>query len=355
MDVLFICKYLSGAYGDYNTDSNYDYPNCAYGLWNSAKFMVNFLTSVNISSELVTAIDANSIDKLVTENNPKIVVLEALWVTPAKIQELIELKRHHGRIWIIRTHSEWPFLSNEGIAIDWISAYGVLQKKHPSFLYIGCNTEDMSKTIQRFLNVRTLYLPNVYHPNNPEVLPKNNTVVNNTINIGCFGALRPLKNNLIQALAAIKIAETMGYTVNFHINSTNIETDVNPTLKNIRALFKTNNKHILTEHEWETHSAFVETVSTMNFGLQISFTETFNIVAADFVWNGVPIIGSSAIYWLPEYCKVRSEVCIEDIVEKSLHCWYTQQHIVLEEKAFLSLYNDQASNIWENILINLGV
>ena len=32
--------------------------------------------------------------------------------------------------------------------------------------------------------------------------------------------------------------------------------------------------------------------------MQVSFTETFNIVAADFVWHNVPVIGSPEVSWL---------------------------------------------------------
>ena len=36
----------------------------------------------------------------------------------------------------------------------------------------------------------------------------------------------------------------------------------------------------------------------MDLGLQVSFNETFNIVAADFVSEDVPLIGSNEINWL---------------------------------------------------------
>ncbi len=36
----------------------------------------------------------------------------------------------------------------------------------------------------------------------------------------------------------------------------------------------------------------------MNMGMQVSFSETFNIVAADFVANNVPVVVSPEITWV---------------------------------------------------------
>ena len=351
--VLFVCKYLSGAYGDYNTDTQYSYPNCAYGLWNSAKFMVNYLTSVKIPASLVTAIDANSIDRLVTENNPDIVMIEALWVTPEKLDELIGLRRHRKRTWIVRTHSDWSFISGEGMAVTWLKAYKKLQDKYPRRFYLAPNTVNMTNEEQSFLNLATVYLPNVYCPSQPKSIHKPNVVTNDTINIASFGALRPLKNSFIQALVAIEIADSLGHNLNFHINATTIEVSCNPILKNIRALFHGDNKHKLVEHGWEDHSTFMNTVATMNLGLQISFTETFNIVAADFVWNALPIVTSPAIYWLPATCKT-STTSITNIVTTALYCWTHQNTIVAEAQNLLALYNSNAGKIWQNSLLQIG-
>ena len=38
----------------------------------------------------------------------------------------------------------------------------------------------------------------------------------------------------------------------------------------------------------------------MHLGMQVSFSESFNIVTADLVTVGVPTIVSPAIYWMPQ-------------------------------------------------------
>ena len=41
------------------------------------------------------------------------------------------------------------------------------------------------------------------------------------------------------------------------------------------------------------HESFIELVKSMDMCLQVSFTETFNIVTADAVANSVPVVVSS--------------------------------------------------------------
>src|SRR5277367_14241 len=86
----------------------------SYGLINSCRFIVHALKEHGIKAEHETVTDANEIDKVVTELRPSIVIIEALWVTPVKLEELVKL---HSKVkWIVRIHSHTPFLASEGIA-----------------------------------------------------------------------------------------------------------------------------------------------------------------------------------------------------------------------------------------------
>ena len=68
-------------------------------------------------------------------------------------------------------------------------------------------------------------------------------------------------------------------------------------LKNIRGLFK-NTKHNLIEVGWLERNSFLELISKMDLSMQVSLTETFNIVAADSVFMGIPVVISNEIDWL---------------------------------------------------------
>ena len=105
--------------------------------------------------------------------------------------------------------------------------------------------------------------------------------------------LRLLKNHCQQAFWAIQFANKINKKLHFHVNVSEHETNqTSPVLKNLKAIFKDTN-HKLIEHTWMPHEDFIELVKKMDFGMQLSFTETFNIVAADFVGSNVPIIVSN--------------------------------------------------------------
>ncbi len=143
------------------------------------------------------------------------------------------------------------------------------------------------------------------------------------ISIASFGAIRPLKNQLIQAMAAMAFANKIGKKLIYNINATRIESYGEPngaaTLKNIEELFKASGQ-TLKCHEWLDWPDFIELVSTMDLGLQVSMSETFDIVAADFVHVNVPIVGSEEIEWLSDSYQA-SCTDIKDIVDHLEYAW----------------------------------
>ena len=257
------------------------------GLLNSVQMISVMLDSLNIENKLAEVIDNNSIDREVNNFKPTIVVIEALWVVPEKFKVLIKL---HPKVkWIIRLHSNTPFLANEGIAIEWIFDY----LKFPE-VFVASNNLKLFKELE-FLtrNRRILYLPNYYNFVSFNHVEK--TIDNNFIRIGCFGAIRPLKNQLLQAIAAIDFADKMGLKLKFYINATRIELNGSSILKNIRALFA-NSKHELLEIPWLSHEDFLIFLKkNIDIGMQISFSETFNIVTADCISQEVPVVVSKEI------------------------------------------------------------
>jgi hypothetical protein len=280
--VLFILKKRQTSHSNYSSVSS--------GLLNSASFVSNMLNKNGIESNLVEVIDNNCIDREVTKYKPTHVIIEALWVVPSKFEVLTRL--HPNVEWIIRLHSDISFLANEGIAMEWIYEY----LKYPN-VKISANDLETNQNFEMLTNRDFVYLPNYYpvgffNRNRPKNKCKK------TINIGCFGAVRPLKNQLIQAVSAIDYADTYGKKLRFHINVKRIEGKGEPVLKNLRELFKNNPRHELVEYDWLTHDEFIDVVQSMDLGMQVSFTETFNIVTADFVNNNIPVVVSKEIPWV---------------------------------------------------------
>lgn len=339
MKTLFICK----------KRHNYGQPGnkkeVAYGLNNSASFNSNALENAGIESKIVVVVDNNCIDREVSIFKPDFVFIEALWVVPSKFEILIKL--HPTVKWVIRNHSEIPFLANEGIAIDWLFKYQKLQEKYPKQFFISSNSEVCVSDLKE-IGIDNHYLPNIYCP--PDYGDYSSpTHPYDEIHIGCFGSIRPLKNHLSQAIAAIAFAEYLGKKLKFHINGNRVEQSGDNNLKNIRNLFENFSKHELIEHPWMEHRNFYRFVSTMDMGMQVSFTESFNIVTADFVKNKVPIVVSNDIKWMP--CLTKSSPNSIYSIWKALRRVYILNGFSSWiSKIALKKYNKKSLKIWLKFL-----
>jgi hypothetical protein len=270
------------------------------GLFNSASFVNNMLNDIGVESHLEVAIDNNCIDRLVNTHKPTHVIIEALWVVPTKFAVLQQL--HPDVTWIIRLHSEMPFMAGEGMAMDWIGEYSKFRN-----VIIAVNAPRMLRETKLFLehmhnwnektvNKKVIYLPNFYPQ---EYKHKTLNKDKDVIDIGCFGAVRPLKNHLLQAFGAIEFADSIGKKLHFHINSGRVEMQGGPVAHNLRGLFAHlyNKGHRLVNHVWTPREQFLELCGQMDVCLQSSFSETFNIVGADVISQGVPLVGCSEIPW----------------------------------------------------------
>lgn len=318
------------------------------GLYNSAQFVFNMLKQNNVECEFKVLVDYNSIDKEVTKYKPTHVIIEALWVTPNKFIELVNLHPHVT--WVVRLHSEIPFIANEGIAMDWIGDYSLIRN-----IVVACNSPRSLRDIRNYIKIKNnwtdkttnkkiIYLPNYYKLDyNQKKIKKSDQY----IDIGCFGAVRPFKNHLTQALAAIEFAESQGKKLRFHINASRVEQKGQPVLNNLKALFVQMHEqgHHLIMHDWMERDEFLSVCARMDIGLQVSFSETFNIVGADVVNASTPIVGSNEIPWtINLFCA--NPVDIKSVVRKLKLSYNVSKLNVWLHRISLFLYSIHVKNIW---------
>jgi hypothetical protein len=346
--VLFILKRRH----DYNQE-HYSHEGLTTGLYNSATFVEKMLNNSKVESKLVVVVDNNDIDREVTEFKPTHVIIEGLWVVPEKFDVLKQL--HPNVKWIIRVHSNTPFLANEGVAFDWIAQY---TKK--SSVYVATNAPQMFRELRFYVKNRysltpqkeeknIINLPN-YYPETFRVGKRPNTK-SDYINVGCFGAIRPLKNHMTQAIAAVKFADSIGKKLRFHINVGRIEQNGQSVYNNLKAFFNTisDRGHELIEHAWMPREEFLQLCRQMDLGMQVSFSETFNIVAADFISQGVPVVGSKEIPWLNTLFTANPND--SDAIARILKRAYSQYAINVRINKFnLTLYSKRSSRIWNSFL-----
>lgn len=335
MDVLFLTK-RNEIYG------NKIYTRRSSGLYNSTNFIVTSLIKEGFSAAIVEVNDNNDIDREVSKFDPSIVVIEALWVVPDKFGILQHL--HPDVSWFIHLHSDMPFLAIEGIAIDWIyrcSALGV---------GIIANSQESYDALKPVVQGPgpLVYLPNVYAGHlTPPNFCSDKTY---TVDVGCFGAIRPLKNQLLQGLAAIQFAKEIGCFLRFHVNDARVETGGEPVMKNLRQLFQTEVAAQLVEHPWYEPDDFIDFMrDNLDIGMQVSLTETFNVVSADYLAAGIPIVVSKEVKWASSW-STAIDNSLPDIVAK-MHRAYQNGLLVKWNQYLLRKSARVAIQLWSEFVL----
>ncbi len=273
-------------------------------------------------------------------------MIEALFVPPATLSALavqFPLVR-----WLVRNHSEIPFLVNESGAMEWL--FGYFSNPNVS---VGCNTvrstADLSEIALAYfphwdaatLAHRIPALPN-YYPM-PAALPLIPSPFG-VLNVGCLGAIRPLKNQLLQAVAALAAARTLGKTLRFHVNASRVEAQAPSVLRNLRSLFSHAVNAELVQEPWLPRADFLSLCRQMDVGMQVSFSETFNIVAADFATNNVPLVVSPEVGWTDS--RAQASPTDSTAITKAILRVLMTPAITASNRAGLLSYDAAAQQAW---------
>jgi hypothetical protein len=155
--ILFVLKKRNTVW---NTSDQYA-AELSSGLLNSVRFVSkmireNFGQCLPVLEQVV---DGNDINRVVFQHKPNLVIIEALWATPEKLNELSSL--YPNVKWIVRLHSEVPFLANEGVAMEWLNGYSLNRK-----IFVATNSVRAQRELNQLLHRDVLYLPNCYEIEN---------------------------------------------------------------------------------------------------------------------------------------------------------------------------------------------
>ena len=132
----------------------------------------------------------------------------------------------------------------------------------------------------------------------------------------------------------------------FHINGGRIEGNGDPVLKNLRAMFASCKTAELVEHVWHPHAEFRSLIAGMHMVAQVSFSETFNIVAADAVAEGVPIVTSREVPWVGGYAHA-DPTDVQSITDAMNRAWVEEPKVrAARQRRDLAAYNRNAELEW---------
>lgn len=266
-------------------------------------------------------------------------LIEAPWVPIEQLQQL--LLRFPWVHFIVRAHSQLSFLQVEPGAIDLIRKMMIMQESFLN-LTVSANSLELKHFLEKVYTGHCLYLPNLY---DLERVAKTNTSSHsgNKLKISSFGAIRLMKNHLGAAGAALRLAKEKNCELEFWI-SVEREEHGKGVVQSLRNLFTGLPWARLIENPWQSWPEFRRTVGHMDLCMALSYSETFCLTASDAVAEGVPLVGSNAIPWLPDFCCANPD-SIDDIVKvsnKLLKCpRYTTKTFNI-----LNKYCDKSVKIW---------
>lgn len=220
-------------------------------------------------------------------NNPR-------FIPPAKFAEMA------GR-W---TDTEFVQLNHSGLAYLSIDDHGVWNIKTVMDLEtalhnvrVGANNPRFQNWLNGNFGVECILLPNLYDVEsfrNPVAARKDF----DPLRIGSFGAGRPWKNQLVAAEAAMTMARRLNVQLELYINSGHWDTNGKHSQARTELLSGIPWAKLI-EVKWDAWQRFRRTVASVDLMISPSFDETFLVVAADGIAEGVPSVVTGAVEWTP--------------------------------------------------------
>jgi hypothetical protein len=271
------------------------------------------------------------------------VVVSAPWIPTADLARLTA--EYPETRFAVNCHSNLGFLQADPGAMRLVREGLELQRCTWNF-QVAANSERLATWVGDTYGSCCTHLPNLYHLD--RLSGMNRTLFSGgTLRIGAFGATRPLKNFMTAAGAALEIASQMRVDMEFWMSSGRNE-GAGPLVNAIHQM-TVGLPHVrVMENGWQTWPQFRQTVRHMHVLLQPSYTETFNVVTADGIAEGVPSVVSHAIEWAPEEWKAQ----VDDVREIAV----VGQKLIGDKEASsrglkaLEDYNQRAMKIWEGFL-----
>jgi hypothetical protein len=225
------------------------------------------------------------------------VVISAPWIPTVEVAQLCA--DFPDTQFAVVCHSNLGFLQADPNAMRLLREGLELRRTSWNFR-MAANCRRLAAWVESAYRTPCLLLPNMYHLEG--AAPKRELWSGGTLRIGAFGATRALKNLMTAAGAALQIANAEGAELEFWISSGRNE-GAGSVVEAVRQMLNGLPHVKLVENGWQTWPQFRQTVRHMHLLLQPSYTESFNVVTADGIAEGVPSVVSDAIDWAPRSWK----------------------------------------------------
>lgn len=271
------------------------------GLGVSAMNTAKTLRANGINAIVRPVVNLADLKAKIAAESPTHVVINALWLPENDLAGLVLLRSDIS--FAILIHSNLAFLQVEAKGIKLLREAIDLELGSVGNFALAANSRNAVRGLMDSYECPATYLPNLYFLDNT-VRTQRPKWQGGTLRIGAFGALRPLKNPTGSAFASLAIAANLGADLEFHINTGRNDGGwADRLVASVDAIFAGLPNAKVVKNQWSPWAHFRKNVRHMHLLLQPSFTESFNVVSADGVAEGVPSVVSDVIEWCPQNWK----------------------------------------------------
>lgn len=334
---------LAIAYKNFAANPGVSHIGLGVSALNNAKVLIRHGLDVHVWA-------INTVDQLISYLNGRHgqdvthVIISAAWLSTCEIGKLLIQFPHVE--FAVNIHSNVGFLQADARGVDLLRDYVNLQREMLNFRVSG-NSRKFVDWLNEVYAIEGAYLPNLYDLD--KACKTNKPLYNGGVmRIGAFGATRPLKNLMTAAGAAMAIQTQMRCEVEFFINAGRTEGGGNTIVKAVCALLARQPGIKLEFVAWRPWPEFRAFIRRMHLLLQVSYTESFNMVTADGVAEGVPSVVSDAIDWSPRSWQVSMDDVLS--VATAGRRLITDPHAAVEGVEALEAHNREGFHSWVDFL-----
>lgn len=295
------------------------------------------------AADLIRRVDATAWDARPVTH---VVVSAPSWVQP---DDFVTLSIGHPEIDFVQlNHSGTAYLSIDKYGIRNIRAVADMEVSRHN-VRVAWNNPRGSRWSDTTLGAGKLLLPNLYDTES-FVSPTPPRRDHDPLRVGSFGATRPWKNQLTAAEAAVELARRLGVGLELYVNNGRPEVLHGGlrTRESRAELFADFPGAKLIEVTWAPWPTFRRIVRQMDVLLMPSFDETFCVVVADGIAEGVPSVCTGAMEWTPRtwWCEPWDPSDAADVAMGLLH----DPNPVIHARELLEDHVERGTRLWVKYL-----
>ena len=277
------------AYKNFAANRNISHIGLGVAAINTAKV----LRQEGIKTDVWPVLNSDDLRRKLIATPREHVIISAPWIPTVELQALSN--EFSGTHFAVNCHSNVGFLQADRNGVKLVRETMELELG-TSNVHLAGNSRRFCEWVQSTFGAPCAYLPNLYwlHAHGARQAPW----TGGALRVGVFGATRPLKNLMSAAGAALEIARHLRAPLELWLSGGRTEGGEG-VLGAVKEMLDGLPGVNLVLNGWQSWPNFRKTVAHMHLLLQPSYTESFNMVTADGVAEGVPSVVSSAIDWAP--------------------------------------------------------